>query len=48
LVYSLDGETVYGPFTVYSGETLRVEIDDRECGVYVESNEDVIVDVWIE
>jgi hypothetical protein len=47
-VYSLDGETVYGPFTVYGGETLRVEIDDREWGVYVESNDDVIVDVWIE
>ena len=47
-VYSLDGKTVYGPYTVYGGETLRVDIDDREWGVYVEAEDTVIVDVWIE
>lgn len=47
-VYSLDGQSIYGPFTVYGGETLRVEIDERQWGVYVESDDHVIVDVWIE
>jgi hypothetical protein len=47
-VYSLDGEDTYGPFTVNGGETLEVEIDEREWGVYVESETPVIVDVWID
>jgi len=47
-VYSLDGQTIYGPFTVNGGETLRVEIDDRQWGVYIESDDHVNVDVWIE
>ncbi|MDD4604383.1 MAG: hypothetical protein PHF97_11340 [Bacteroidales bacterium] len=47
-VYSLDGMTIYGPYITYSGVDLIVEIDDREWGVLVESDDLVIVDVWIE
>jgi len=47
-VYSLDGQTVYGPYTMHGGDILRVEIDDREWGAYVVSNDLVTVDVWIE
>lgn len=47
-VYSLDHTTLLGPFIVNCGETLTVEIDEREWGVLVESEEDVIVDVWID
>jgi hypothetical protein len=46
-VYSLDQTTVLGPFTVTCGQTLSVAIDDRQWGVLVESEEEVIVDVWI-
>ena len=45
-VYSLDQTTVLGPFTVNCGETLTVAIDDGEWGVLVESDEEIIVDVW--
>jgi hypothetical protein len=45
-VYNLDQNTVLGPYTVNCGETLTVEIDEREWGVLVESEEGVIVDVW--
>jgi hypothetical protein len=45
-VYSLDQTTVLGPFTVDCGETLTVAIDDGEWGVLVESDEEIIVDVW--
>jgi len=45
-VYSLDGLNVLGPYTVYAGETLTVEIDDREWGAYVQSESDITVDVW--
>jgi hypothetical protein len=45
-VYNLDQNTVLGPYTVNCGETLNVEIDDREWGVLVETDEEVIVDVW--
>lgn len=45
-IYSLDGQTVYGPYTIYGGETLTIEIDDREWGVYVSSNDPISVDVW--
>jgi len=47
-VYSLDGQTIYGPYTMHGGDTLRVEIDDREWGVYVLTDDIVIVNVWIE
>lgn len=45
-VYSLDEITVLGPFTVDCGQTLDVEIDERDWGVLVNSEEKLIVDVW--
>jgi hypothetical protein len=47
-VYSLDLTTILGPYSVSCGNELRVEIDEREWGVFVESEDEVIVDVWIE
>ena len=47
VVYSLDGTTFLGPFTVSCGQTLDVNIDDRNWGVMVDSDVKVIVDVWI-
>jgi len=47
-VYTLDYTTILGPFTVLCDETLTVEIDEREWGVLVESEFEVIVDVWFE
>ena len=47
-IYSLDGLTRLGPFTVQCGETLTVEIDDREWGVIIFSGSQLCVDVWIE
>jgi hypothetical protein len=47
-IYSLDGLDAMGPYTVHCGETLVVEIDDRPWGVYVDSEANIIVDVWIE
>ena len=37
-IYSLDGQDVHGPFTVYAGEELTDEIDEREWGVLVQSS----------
>jgi hypothetical protein len=47
-VYSLDKETVYGPYTVYNDEILSVVIDQRKWGVFIECEEPVVADVWIE
>jgi hypothetical protein len=47
IIYSLDGRDVLGPYTVYVGETLSVEIDERDWGVLVESEDDIQVTVWI-
>ena len=47
-VYSLDGHDILGPFTVNGGETLDVEIDEREWGAYVVSDDAITVDVWID
>ena len=47
-IYSLDGQNIYGPFQVAGGETFTFPIDDREWGVLVESEDDVLVDVWID
>jgi hypothetical protein len=48
-VYSLDGRDILGPYSMGpSDDILRVEIDDREWGVLVESDDHVTVDVWIE
>ena len=46
-VYSLDHTTVLGPYTVLCGETLTVDIDDRDWGTLVESDVPVVVSVWI-
>ncbi|MBN1199819.1 MAG: hypothetical protein JXA23_10740 [Bacteroidales bacterium] len=47
-VNSLDRQTTLGPYYVPGGETLYVEIDEREWGVLVESDGLLEVDVWIE
>ncbi len=47
-VYSLDLQTIYGPFTLDGGQTLYINIDTREWGVLVESDDHITVDVWIE
>lgn len=47
-IYSLDLQDIYGPFTVLCGQTISQEIDEREWGVYVESEDHVYVDVWID
>ncbi len=47
-VYSLDLTTVLGPFSLACGETLSVPIDERQWGAFVETEDKVIVDVWIE
>jgi hypothetical protein len=47
-IYSLDQTSILGPFIMNCGETLVVGIDDREWGVLVNSEDDVIIDVWIE
>lgn len=46
-VYSLDHATLYGPYTVFVGTTLTVDIDDREWGVMVEADEPLVISVWI-
>lgn len=46
-VYSLDGRDVKGPFVIYGGgETLIVPIDEREWGVYAESEDKIILTIW--
>ena len=45
-VYTLDATTVLGPFTVDCEQTLDVNIDDRDWGVMVNSEEKIIVTVW--
>jgi hypothetical protein len=48
-VYSLDGRDIMGPFYMDTvDEYLRVDIDEREWGVLVESDNHATVDVWIE
>jgi hypothetical protein len=47
-IYSIDQSTILGPYMVSCGSTLTIEIDDREWGVLVESEDEVLVDVWIE
>jgi hypothetical protein len=45
-VYSLDQTTILGPYEMICGETLVVQVDEREWGVLVESEQMVTVDVW--
>lgn len=47
-IYSLDELDILGPYVVLCCETLTVEIDERDWGVLVETDSDVLVDVWIE
>lgn len=45
-VFKLDRSTILGPFTVDCGNTLTVDVDDSEWGVLVQSEVEVLVDVW--
>jgi hypothetical protein len=47
-IYSLDSTTIIGPFQLLCGQTLSENIDDRQWGVLVESDEQIVVDVWID
>ena len=47
-LYSLDSVTVLGPYVRYGGQSLEQEIDEREWGVSVTSEDEMYVDVWIE
>jgi|GEM_PF-709751 hypothetical protein len=47
-IYSLDHQDVLGPYYVNCGETLSVEIDDREWGTTVTTTIPVEVSVWID
>jgi hypothetical protein len=47
-VFTIDQTTILGPFYLGCDQVLEVPIDDREWGVLVESDDEVIVDVWIE
>ena len=47
-VCSLDGRTVMGPYILFGGDTIYVDIDEREWGVIVDTESEVKVDVWIE
>ncbi len=46
-IYSLDGQNRYGPFTV-SNNYITFEIDFRQWGVLIFSDEEILADVWIE
>ena len=47
-VFTLDLKTVLGPYTATCDTTIYVNIDDQQWGVRVESDDHIIVDVWIE
>jgi len=44
---SLDGQTTLGPFYIEPGQTISIEIDNREWGIVVFSEVEVVLDVWI-
>jgi hypothetical protein len=46
-IYSLDGQDILGPYLVYPGQPLSVEIDQREWGVLVETEDEIDVSVWV-
>jgi len=46
-VYSLDGQDILGPFYLLSGQSIDVPIDARDWGVYVQSDDHVIISVWV-
>jgi hypothetical protein len=47
-VFSEDGRTTFGPFELPENSTLYVDIDEREWGVLVECDCEMIISVWIE
>jgi len=47
-VYCTETQTVIGPLSIYAGQSLTFDIDDHEWGVLVESDDHLVVDVWIE
>lgn len=46
--YTLDYSEVLGPFTVNCREPIAINIDDRKWGVLVESESEVVIDIWFE
>jgi hypothetical protein len=44
---SLDGQTLLGPYSIAPGETVSIEIDDRDWGIIVYTDIEVVLDVWI-
>jgi len=48
-IYSLDGLTTYGPFTVIEGTIFEISVDDRRWGVRViNASSNASLSVWIE
>ena len=47
-IYRLDYQKILGPYYVNGGETLTVNIDDNPWGVFVMTNDQLIVSVWID
>ena len=47
-VYSLDLTTVLGPYYLSCRDEISVEIDDRQWGVMVDSQDTVVMDVWMD
>jgi len=49
MVYSLDGLTTYGPFTIFEGEVHRTTVDLRLWGVrVVNASSDAKLSVWFD
>jgi hypothetical protein len=46
-VFTLDRQTVLGPYSMGCEDNLCVDIDDNEWGTLVYSEYDIAVDVWI-
>jgi len=46
-IYSLDGQNISGPYPISSNYTY-FEIDNRQWGVRMVTEEEILVDVWIE
>jgi hypothetical protein len=47
-VYTLDRQTILGPYSLSCDDVLSVEIDDRSWGALVEADTEVFIDVWID
>ncbi|MDP4280683.1 MAG: hypothetical protein Q8867_00895 [Bacteroidota bacterium] len=48
LVSTVDKSDILGPYSIEGGETLYIPIDEREWEVLVETDIDIIIDVYIE